>query len=365
MQFTILRQNLKSALDNVRTTVRTNPHVEWSKMLKFHISPVESSITAYDLDTGIISTIDVSTMESAEFLVEPDKLSALVSKLTDDMVSFDLDWNAMTLTIKCGRSKSKVLVQSADNFPCIPDADSQTSITMSCAEFAEAVRQTVFAVAQNDNKPVLKGELFEVADSTLTVSAIDGYRLAVKKTAVSTADNYRLIIKGDTLKAVAKLAKDGVIILYPSRKHVVFGLGRNKIFTRLLEGEFVDYRRTVDAPHTSEAVVNTSDLIEVLDRFTLMTDSKAKAPARCVFGSGKIDLSIKSAHGEMSDCIDIDYSGPEVTIGINVYFLLDALKASESDKVKLQLNGGLSPMKILPLDGNSYVFVVLPVRLKD
>lgn len=363
MQFTILRQNLKSALDNVRSTVKANNHVEWSKMIKFNITPENSDITAYDLEVGAISEIDAVTMESTEFLVEPDKLAALVSKMTGETIECDVDNNVMTM--KCGRSKVKLPIQTADNFPSIPSYESADCFTLNGAKLAEMIRQTVYAVAQTDNKPVLRGELFEISSNVFNLAAIDGHRLAVSKTAVSTSADYKFVVKGETLKSVAKLAKDADVTVYPSKKHTVFDFGRNKIFTRLIEGDFVNYRGSIPENSTTEVKVNVRQLAECLERFSLLIDSKTKAPVKCTFRSGTLDMSINSPHGEMQDYVDIDFLGNEVTIGFNVYFLLDALKASETDKVKLCLNSGLSPMKILPAEGNDFVFLVLPVRLKD
>lgn len=365
MQFTILRQNLKTVLDNAKSTVRPVNQVECSRFVKFDINPNETTLTAYDLNTGYVSVIDASTLDSGEFLVELDKLNALTAKMNGESVECNVDMQSSTMTIKCGRSKVRLAVMPADNYPSIPDYSSSDRFTVNGQKLAEMIRQTVFAVAVTDNKPILTGELFTIENNTLSLAAIDGYRLAVRKETVSTADKYSFVVKGDTLKSVSKLAKDNDVTLIPSKRHIVFDFGRCKVFARLLEGDFINYNKSIPESSNAEAVINTRNLIECLERFALMVDSKAKSALKCTFGNGTLEMQLKSASGEMADYIDIDFAGQITTIGFNVYFLLDALKASESDKVKFQLNGGLSPMKILPVDGDDYIFLVLPVRLKD
>lgn len=365
MQFTVLRQSLRSALDSIKATVKPNTQANYSDRVKFDIQPQEMTLTGYDLETGIIAAVDVDTLNSGEFLVNLDKLTAIVAKLSGETLECTVNGNNDGMTIKCGRSKVKIPTEEADAYPSIPSLETDSCFVMSGATLADMIRQTVFAVAVADNKPVLKGELFDIENNSCNLVAVDGFRLAIRTEAVSTDERYKFVVKGDTLKSVSRLAKDGDVTLIPSKKHIIFDFGKTKIFTRLLEGDFHNYKSSVPSNSNAEAVISTKPLIECLERFALLIDSKSKSPLRCVFNSGKLEMSLKTIQGEMSDSVDIDFTGTPVTIGFNNQFLLDTLKASESDKVKLNLNGALSPMTVKPLDGNAYTYLVLPVRLKN
>ena len=321
------------------------------------------SLVGHNLETGAISQINIETTDCGEFLVNLDKLTAIVTKQNGDTLVCSVDDD--TMTIKCGRSKTKIPIRNADNYPSIPDVESPNRITMDAVTLADMIRQTVYATATTDNKPILMGELFDIENNSFNLVAIDGYRLAVRNEAVSTSETYNFVVKGDTLRSVAKLAKSGNITLIPSKKHIVFDFGNTKIFTRLLEGDFHNYKKSIPASPTSTATVETKPLIEALERFCLLIDGKSKAPLRCKFDSDKLDMSLKTIHGEMTDSVDVDFAGTPVEIGFNVQFMLDTLKATESDKVIFGLNGGLSPMTVKPLEGNAYTYLVLPVRLKN
>ncbi len=365
MQFTVLRQTLRAALENIKATVKPVTGDNYSTFVKVEIKPKEQemSLVGYNLETGAISVLNVEAVEYAEFLVSIEDFAAIVSKLDGETLECSAENDV--LTIKCGRSRTKIPTQNADNYPSIPDVTATSKLTMSAVTLSDMIRQTVFAVSVLDNKPILMGELFEIKDNNFNLVAVDGYRLAVRTEAVSTSDTYNFVVKGDTLRSVMKLAKSGDITLIPSKKHIVFDFGRTKIFTRLLEGDFHNYKASLPKGSATTVEIATKPLIECLERFCLLINSKSKAPVRCNFNSGKLEMSLKTIRGEMSDSVDIDFAGTPVEIGFNVQFMLDIIKAAESDRVKFSLNGPVAPMTVTPLDGNAYTYLVLPVRLKN
>lgn len=361
MKFTVLRESLRSALDNIKATIRPIGGVECSRLVKFEAAPQEITLTGYDMETGITAAVNADTTDSGEFTVSLEKLTALAAKLSEEIMECSVEGGIMT--IKCGRSKVRIPAAEADLYPDIPSFDSDSCFTVNGETLSDMIRQTVFAVSARDDKPILKGELFDIRDNGFNLVAVDGYRLALRTEPAATADTYRFAVKGDTLKAVSRLAK-GDVTLIPSKRHIVFDFGSTKLFSRLLEGDFINYGSTIPNDHSAEAIVPARPLTECLERFFLLIDDKIKVPLRCAFGNGRLDMFLKTEKGEMSDYVDIDFSGTPTEIGFNVRFLLDTLKACESDKTRFRLNGSLKPMKVLPIEGNAYTYLVLPVRLK-
>jgi DNA polymerase-3 subunit beta len=256
---------------------------------------------------------------------------------------------------------------SADEYPAIPDYDSGDNFTMEQALLKNMINQTIYAVAVTDNKPILTGELFDISNYNFNLVAIDGFRLAVRTEKLDTDNHYHFVVKSKALSEVSKLLKDDddmKVTVHVSKKHVTFEISGYMVISRLLEGEFHNYKGSIPSNHSTEIFLNTKDLIGSLERCMLLINDKNKAPVKCIFNNGQVKISCSTSIGKLSDEFDIDLTGPMVEIGFNCRYLLDALKASESDKVKLQLNGGLSPMKILPMEGDAYTFLVLPVRLK-
>lgn len=369
MIFNISRTELRSALDSIKSTVKpikgsSADIAQQSACVKFDVRPQEISLTAYNMETGAITSVAAETMDSGEFLVNTEKLAAIVAKCPQETIECSVADNLMT--ISSGRSKTKISVLSAENYYSIPESDDDNNFTVSGDTLSEMINQTVFAASKSDNRPILQGEMFKIQNNVFELAAIDGYRLAIRDEPVATADSYNFVVHGETLRAIAKLAANAKEVrIMPSKKHVIFDFGIFKVFTRLLEGEFHNYSSNLSANMPSSAIIDTRSVIECLDRFSILLDVKSKAPLRCEFGDGRLDMHLKTINGEMDDSVDIDYAGDKITIGFNNAYLLDSLKACGTDKVKLQLNNGLTPMKIVPTDGNSFTYLVLPVRLKN
>lgn len=175
------------------------------------------------------------------------------------------------------------------------------------------------------------------------------------------------MVPGKTLSEVLKLLKDdeSELEILIGRRHIQFKIGSYCVISRLLEGEFLDYRAAIPTTSSTEIIVSTRSMIDSVERVSLLITDRLKSPLRCVFEDNQIKISCSTAIGRANDQLDASISGNSVEMGFNNRYLLDALRNSEGDEVKIQLNGPLSPMKILPREGDSFLFLVLPVRLKN
>ena len=230
------------------------------------------------------------------------------------------------------------------------------------------ISQTIFAVSTSDQQPILKGELFNISGGEFDLVSLDGFRLAIRHEKSGTDDTFYFVVKAKALSEVQKLLDDGddkKVNIYVTKKHCMFEMNGYMLFTRLLEGEFYKYKGSIPKDHTTEVTVDTRLLMDMLDRCSLMIVEHTKVAVRCKFAAGEINISCSTALGNFSDQIPCDMTGNDVEIGFNCRYFIDALKACGSDKIKLQLGGNLTPMKIVPLDGDEYLFLLLPVRLKS
>ena len=373
MEFTANRKELKTALEKVNPACRKS-NIAVTTCAKIKLSNSVLMLTGYDLETGITTSIPVEEPSSmidgstdGEILVECAKFLEIISKQTNDEVSITVDDVTNVMTIKCGRSKCRIGVLKADDYPAIPQFESSNSITIKADILADMIRQTIFAVSINENRPILTGECFTAENNKLEVAAIDGFRLAVRTESVTTDYSGKFVVKADALRSLLRLLKsDAEINVIPCRKHVIFNFGETKLFSRLLEGDFHNYKGSIPTENSTTVTVNVKTVSEALERFSLLTSDKAKAPLVCDFHDDGIYMSLKSSLGEMQDVIgDADVNGNNVRIGFTCKFLLEALKATETDKVRLLLNGSTSPMTIKPMDGDAFTLLVLPMRLKD
>lgn len=366
MKLIVSKQELSEALSNVSKAVAVKSTISALEGIKITVLDGKIQLTGYDLEIGIKTEIPANTDEKGEFVVNSKLFNDIVRKMPADDIVIEID-SKLSTTIKCGMTEYSIISLSAEEYPDIPDFDSEKYISISQAILKNMINQTIFAVSVTENKPILTGELFNIYDSNFDLVALDGFRLAVRSERVGCDDDYKFVVPSKALKEVSNLLKDEdekIVNIHTSRKHIVFDVNGYRVMSRLLEGDYHDYRASIPVESATEVIINTKSFINSLERCALLINDRIKAPVKCLFDNGKLMISCHTSIGKVNDEFNIDISGPMVEIGFNCRYLLEALKATESDKVKLLMNSGLKPMKIIPMDGNSYTFLVLPVRLK-
>lgn len=367
MKFLCKQAELNEALANVSRAVPQKSPISALEGVKIYLNKEMLELTGYDLELGIQTKIEVVSEDVGEFILNSKLFSEIVRKMPSETIEIEVKSDLSTI-IRGEKAEYSITALPADEYPSIPDHDTGDNFTISQAMLRNMINQTIFAVAVTDNKPILTGELFDIMDHNFNLAAIDGFRLAVRSERIESDNHYNFVVKAKALSEVSKLLKDDgeeTVTMHVSKKHITFEIGKYMVLSRLLEGEFHNYKGSIPANHNTEIILNTRDLINSLERCMLLINEKTKAPVRCLFRDGIVKISCSTALGKLNDEFVADISGPSVEIGFNCRYLLDALKASESDKVRLLLNGGLSPMKIVPMEGNAYVFLVLPMRLKS
>ena len=174
------------------------------------------------------------------------------------------------------------------------------------------------------------------------------------------------VVPGKTLSEVLKRLsdEDTPMSMAVGRRHIVLEIDGYAVISRLLDGEFLPYRKAIPQNITTTVRVKTRDLIDAVERASLVINDRTKSPLLCEFRDGRIKVSCTTPLGSASDVIGASIEGNEEEMGFNSRFLLEALKNTETDEVRIELGGPLSPMKMLPASGESFLFLVLPVRLK-
>ena len=362
------------ALNNVVRAVPQKSTIPALEGVKLFLDGSTLEITGYDLELGIQTKIPVDSADYGEVIVSARLFSEMVRKIDSQIITVEIDEGLKT-TIKGEAAEYNIIALPADEYPSLPDFDTGENFELPQNVLKNMINQTVFAVAVDDKKPILTGELFDIENGEFNLVAIDGYRLAVRHEIVETQDRYNFVVKAKALMEAAKLLKDdskekedekpNKVILNVSKKHIIFDINGYMVISRLLEGDFHNYKASIPKDYSTEIIIKTKDLLGSLERCSLLINDKTKAPVRCIFDAGHLKITCSTVLGRLSDEIPCEISGKMVEIGFNCRYLSEAVKAAESDKIKLRLNGGLSPMKIVPLDGDDYTFLVLPVRLKN
>ena len=328
----------------------------------------ELRLTGYNLETGIRTTVPADIQEEGTLVLGARLFGEIIRKLPDDMVSFQAE-NYM-VKIKCGMSEFNILGTDPEEFPELPTVEYQNSLILPQSKLKSMISQTIFAVSNNESRPIHTGSLFEVDDSGLTVVSVDGYRLALRHEAIEKkegAPEFSFVVPGAALSEVEKICSDvdEPASVTQGARHVMFKVGDTMLVSRRLEGEFLAYRQAIPRNNTIIVEGETRTLLSSIDRVSLIISDKLKSPLRCVFDNGVLKISTKTAIGDAYDQCPIQGDGEGLEIGFNNKYLMDALKAAPADKVRLELTTGVSPCVILPTEGEEkFLYMVLPVRLR-
>ena len=324
-------------------------------------------LTGYNLETGIQATVPAEIAEGGSLVLSARLFGEIVRKMPDDVVVFTSQ--GYTVNIKCGLSEFNILGTDPEEFPELPTVDQQNSLTIGQPVLRSMIGQTLFAVSDNESRPIHTGSLFEVEGDGLTVVSVDGYRLALRHEAVEEkkgAETFSFVVPGSALGEVEKICSgEEQVTITQGARHILFQTGDTVLVCRRLEGDFLAYRNAIPRNNSIKVEVEARALLSSIDRVSLIISEKLKSPLRCVFGDGMVDITTKTAIGDAADQCVINGDGGGLEIGFNNKFLMDALKAAPADKLRMEFTSGVAPCVILPAEGEeNFTYMVLPVRLK-
>ena len=292
----------------------------------------------------------------------------IVRKLPDGIVTFEVKESGM-VNISCGNADYNITYTSAEDYPELPSMDHGSVITVEQGKFARMIAETSFAVSDNESRPVYTGELIELENNVLTMVAVDGYRLALRREAAKACDveACQFIVPGAALSDLEKICmspEEDVTITVGS-KHISFSVGDTVLISRRLEGDFLNYKKTVPMDFPVRVRASRTDMIRCADRVSLIIDDRSKNPLRCCFGDGELNITCATPLGRAEDSCVIEGNGGNMVIGFNNSYILDALKAANADVLTINLGGGTSPCVLTPDDGSDkFLYMILPVRLR-
>jgi DNA polymerase-3 subunit beta len=291
----------------------------------------------------------------------------IVRKMPDDIVYFSAE--GYMVNIKCGLSEFNILGIDPEEFPELPTVDQQNALTLPQPALRSMIAQTLFAVSDNESRPIHTGSLFDVEGDGLTVVSVDGYRLALRRETVvekKGADAFSFVVPGSALSEVEKICsgEENITIIQGAR-HIMFHTGDIVLVCRRLEGEFLPYKNAIPRNNQIKVECDARTMLSSLERVSLIISEKLKSPLRCVFGDGMVSITTKTSIGDAADQCPITGDGQGLEIGFNNKYLMDAIKVAPADRLRLEFSSGVAPCVILPAEGEeNFIYMVLPVRLK-
>jgi DNA polymerase-3 subunit beta len=367
LKFSCEKALLQLAVNTASRTVATKSSIPALEGLLLEGTDV-LTLSGYNMQTGIRTRLEADIREGGRIVLNSRLFGDIIRKMPDDVIVFSADEKFM-VTLTCGDARFEILGLSADDYPEMPEVESDYSMTVQQGILKAMINQTSFAVSTNENRPIHTGSLFEVGIDGVTVVSVDGFRLALRREKIEQLEGgaFRFVCPGSALNEVEKICEDSeeAITVMLGKRHLLFETGSTQLICRKLEGDFLDYKNAIPRNNPIRLTVDSKTMLSSLDRVSVVISEKLKSPVRCIMGSGCITMSAKTGNGEATDVCPVEGDGQGLEIGFNNRYLMDALRFAPADQVVMELNTGISPCVMTPVDGgDSFLYMVLPVRLK-
>ncbi len=364
MKFNCSKTDLSNAVFNVQRGVAVKASIPSLEGILIRTRNSEINLTGYDLEMGITTNIEASIAEPGEIVVSAKLFGDIIRKLPEEIVTIETD-NRNVTYITCGNASFQIVGISSEDYPDLPRIEETDKFYITSSILKDMIRKTIYAVSENKSKPIYTGSLFELKNGYLSVVAIDGFRMGVRKEKIDSDSDNQFVIPKKTQNEILKLpaADEESVEIIIAQRHALFKAGGYYVITRLLEGEFLDYNATVPLKYKTELVINTNIITSSVDRISLLSNEKLPSPIVCSFGDDRITFSCKTTMGRANDSISTVISGEDVQIGFNNKYLLDALRNCDCDEIRLELSGPVSPMIIRPSKSDDFLHLIVPMRI--
>ena len=365
MKFTVERAKLLEAVSKLQSVVGSKTAMPVLEGILISAEQGKITLIAYNLEMGMKKEIYAKTDEAGDIVIGARLLADILRRMNGVQVEISAD-DRLNCNIKSGEATFDIMGMSASDFPEMPSVADTNGFKVNSAVLAETVKGTIFATAQNEGaKPILTGINFEIADGYLKLIAIDGFRLAIRKEKVNIDETLNFVISGRAVAEAMKIVNDEEqeIAIFIGRRHICFEIEGYSFISRLLDGEFIDYKKTIPEQYSQTMKVNTRDIVEIIERISLIISDNFTTPVRCIVKENETVFSCVTSVGRATETAGIMLQGQPFEIGLNSKYLLEALRASDYETVNICFNGGSAAVVIKP-DDDSFTYMIMPMRLR-
>ncbi len=364
MKIKCLKANLLKGVNIVSKAVPSKTSMAILECILIDASNDEIKLTANNMELGIETVIEGEILERGIIALDARIFSDIVRKLPENDVLITVE-NDMKTIIECEKSRFNIIGKSGEDFSYLPMIERNNKITISQFTLREVIRQTIFAINENDSNKMMGCELFRIHENELLVAALDGHRVAIRK--INLNNNYPdkdLIVPGKTLQEIIKIINGGQeddVNIYYTNNHIVFEFERTTVISRLVEGEYFKISTMLSVDYKTKVTINKRELLNSIDRSTLLVKEGDKKPIKINILDRIIEIKMDSFIGSMNEEIDIVKEGEDLVIGFNPKFFLDALRVIDDEEVTLYMVNPKAPCFIKDKD-ESYIYLILPIN---
>ena len=371
MKIVCYKDKIIKALNSVVKGVASKTTMPILEGILIQTNDNEIKLTTYDLEIGIEYIMECEVKEQGSTVVNAIMFSEIIRKLPDTEIYISLN-DKNLLEIECEGSLYKLATMSPEEFPELPKIEIENSIEVDQNVLKNMIRKTIFAVSSEENRPIFTGCLFEIENNKLNLVAVDGFRLALRSIYLNKqTNNFSAVIPGKTLNEVNKIISDSFepVKIGVSKNQALFEMDNCKIVTRILDGEFLNYKNVIPSNWETRIRVNKNSIQNSFERISLISASaiekEKKYPVKVQVDIGKVIISCTNQTGDAKEELFVSTEGKNLEAGFNPKYFLDSLKAVEDEEVFIEFGTSISPCLIKSVENNDYTYMILPIRLKE
>lgn len=371
MKFYCDQQILSKALNTVSKAITQRTTIPVLKgILITATRDNKLKLTASNLDLSIERTVDALVEEEGSIVISDSKFFIdLIRKLPKDQIEIEVAENHNVI-IKTPNTKVKCVSQSADEFPNTGEIENIVAqLSFNKEILKDMIRKTQFCASIDETKGIIIGVLMELEENSLNMAALDGFRMAVTREKMANERRDKIIISAKIMNEISKILsesteeKDENIDFILSDKKAVMLLEGTKVVMRLLDGEFISYKDILPKENGTVVKISRNSMIEAIERASLLAKEGRNNLIRIKIQENLMNISSASEEGSVNEDIIMEKTGNDLEIGFNSKYVMDALKVIEDEMIKMEFNTAVKPCLIKPLEGNSYEYLILPVRI--
>ena len=362
MKFKVEKSILINAIQTVQNVVSAKASLPILSNILIETQPGEISLTATDLDIGITCVIPVDVQEQGAITIPAKRFSDIIKEFPIEVVNITTKKNNLVI-IDSDMCQFKIMGLGREEFPKLPEFKDKKAIKLEQATLKQMLSLTSFAVSFDETRYVLNGTLFKINKGVLTLVSTDGKRLAIaeKKMGIEADVDLQMIIPIKTIHELNRNLKDeGQLSLVVGANQALFDLGAVVVISRLIEGEFPDYKQVIPAASENKMKVGRSQFLLAVKRAALLATPDYQGVKLEVFKNKLVISKSTPDVGESREELAVEYQGRELVIGFNPVYLIDILKNLDEETINLELTDSEKPGVIRT---NGYVYIVLPMRL--
>ena len=371
MKIVCYKDKILKALNSVVKGVASKTTMPILEGILIQTNDNEIKLTTYDLEIGIEYILECEVKEQGATVVNAIMFSEIIRKLPDTDISISINEQNL-LEIECEGSLYKLATMNPDEFPELPQINIENSVEIEQNTLKDMIRKTIFAVSTEENRPIFTGCLFEITNNKLNVVAVDGFRLAWKsKFLQSKINDFTAVIPGRTLNEINKILVDSfdTIKIGIAKNQALFEMENCKIVTRLLDGEFLNYSSVIPDTWETRIRVNKNVLLNCFERISLISASsiekEKKYPVKMSIDIGKVTICCTNQTGDAKEEIYVSTEGKNLEAGFNPKYFLEALRAIDDEEIYVDFGSSISPCIIRPVEEGDYIYMILPIRMKE